>query len=31
MARIDMTTRQWHELLKPVIPHAGGDEDRPDG
>lgn len=29
MTRIDMTTREWHELLKPVIPHAGNDPDMP--
>lgn len=29
MTRIDMTTREWHELLKPVIPHASTDSDEP--
>ena len=30
MTRIDMTTREWHELVKPVIPHAGTDKDLPE-
>lgn len=25
--RFDLTTREWHELLKPVIPHASTDAD----
>lgn len=25
-----MTTREWHELLRPVMPHAGGDKDFPE-
>jgi hypothetical protein len=28
--RIDMTTRQWHSLIKPVIPHAGHDAGYPE-
>lgn len=30
MTRIDMTAREWHELIKPVISHAGTDKDFPD-
>ena len=30
MTRIDMTTREWHELLKPVLPHAASDKDSPE-
>jgi hypothetical protein len=29
MPRLDMTTRQWHELIKPVMPHALNDADEP--
>src|SRR5258707_359930 len=29
MTRIDMTTREWHELIKPVLPHAGNDPENP--
>lgn len=29
MARIDMTTREWHNLLTPVLPHASTDKDEP--
>ena len=28
--RIDMTTRQWHQLIKPVMPHAASDADQPE-
>lgn len=28
--RIDMTTREWHELLKPVLPHTLKDPDFPE-
>jgi hypothetical protein len=27
MTRIDMTTREWHELITPVLPHASTDAD----
>lgn len=27
--RIDMTTREWHELVRPVLPHALNDKDFP--
>jgi hypothetical protein len=27
VTRIDLTTREWHELIKPVIPHASTDPD----
>ena len=30
MTRIDMTTREWHELLKPVLPHASTDAEVPE-
>lgn len=30
MTRIDMTTREWHELIKPVLPHASTDTDLPE-
>lgn len=30
MTRIDMTTREWHELTAPVIPHAVADKDVPE-
>lgn len=30
MTRIDMTTSEWHRLVKPVLPHAGGDKDFPE-
>jgi hypothetical protein len=29
MTRIDMTTREWHELIRPVISHAIADKDFP--
>lgn len=29
MARIDMTTREWHTLITPVLPHASTDRDDP--
>jgi hypothetical protein len=29
MTRIDMTTREWHELVKPVLPHIISDKDFP--
>src|SRR5260221_11157121 len=29
MTRIDLSTREWHELIKPVIPHALKDADYP--
>lgn len=25
-----MTTREWHELIKPVLPHASGDKELPE-
>jgi len=30
MTRIDMTTREWHELVKPVLPHTAADADVPE-
>ncbi len=30
MTRIDMTTREWHELIKPVLPHINKDADLPE-
>ena len=30
MTRIDMTTREWHELIRPVLPHAINDKDFPE-
>src|SRR6266699_3262479 len=30
MTRIDMTTREWHELIKPVMPHTINDKDFPE-
>jgi hypothetical protein len=27
VTRIDLTTREWHELIKPVLPHASTDAD----
>lgn len=30
MTRIDMTAREWHELIKPVLPHAVTDRDYPE-
>lgn len=30
MTRIDMTTREWHELIKPVLPHASTDAEVPE-
>lgn len=27
--RIDMTTREWHELIKPVLPHVSADKEMP--
>jgi hypothetical protein len=30
LTRIDMTTREWHELVKPVLPHAATDPDLPE-
>jgi hypothetical protein len=30
VTRIDLTTRQWHELIKPVLPHVGTDPDTPE-
>lgn len=30
MTRIDMTTREWHELVKPVLPHTLSDSDFPE-
>jgi hypothetical protein len=30
LTRIDMSTREWHELLKPVLPHACTDKDAPE-
>lgn len=30
MTRIDMTTREWHELVKPVLPHTINDKDFPE-
>lgn len=29
MTRIDLSTREWHELIKPVIPHTAADKDFP--
>lgn len=29
MTRIDMTTRDWHELIKPVLPHVVADKEVP--
>lgn len=28
--RIDMTTREWHELVRPVLPHTLNDKDFPE-
>jgi hypothetical protein len=28
LTRIDLTTREWHELIKPVLPHASTDADQ---
>jgi hypothetical protein len=28
--RFDITTRQWHELIRPVLPHASNDADTPE-
>jgi hypothetical protein len=28
--RIDMVTSEWHRLVKPVLPHVGGDKDFPE-
>lgn len=30
MTRIDMTTREWHELIRPVLPHVGTDKESPE-
>lgn len=30
MTRIDMTTREWHELIRPVLPHTINDKDFPE-
>lgn len=30
MTRIDVTTREWHELIKPVLPHASTDAEVPE-
>lgn len=30
MTRIDMTTREWHELVRPVLPHTFNDKDFPE-
>jgi hypothetical protein len=30
VTRIDMSTREWHELIKPVLPHVGTDKDFPE-
>ena len=30
MTRLDMTTREWHGLIKPVISHAGTDKEMPE-
>jgi hypothetical protein len=30
MTRINMTTQDWHELMKPVLPHAINDKDFPE-
>ena len=30
MTRISMTTREWHELVKPVLPHTINDKDFPE-
>lgn len=30
MTRIDMVTSEWHRLVKPVLPHVGGDKDFPE-
>jgi hypothetical protein len=30
VTRIDMTTREWHELVKPVLPHTLKDSDFPE-
>lgn len=30
MTRIDMTTREWHELIRPVLPHCLKDSDLPE-
>jgi hypothetical protein len=29
MTRIDLTAREWHGLIKPVLPHAGTDKEFP--
>jgi len=30
MTRLDMSTREWHQLIKPVLPHAATDKDFPE-
>jgi hypothetical protein len=30
MTRIDMTTREWHELIKAVMPHVSTDKEMPE-
>ena len=30
MTRVDMTTRQWHELIMPVLPHVSTDDEVPE-
>jgi hypothetical protein len=30
VTRIDLTTREWHELIKPVLPHVGTDPETPE-
>lgn len=30
MTRLDMSTREWHQLIRPVIPHALADKDFPE-
>jgi Ftsk gamma domain len=30
VTRIDMTTREWHELIRPVLPHASTDAEVPE-
>lgn len=29
MTRIDLTTREWHELIRPVLPHVSTDAEMP--
>jgi len=30
LTRIDLSTREWHELVRPVLPHILADADLPE-